>query len=97
MRIFARKYKWYKDLFFQCNVLFDKSIQNSMFDSSRNALSYFVPNRFCAKYVAIKEQEGKEEKKKAFCQIIINRKSSCQYFNILTRELKFSISTHNYP
>ena len=62
MRIFARKYKWYKDLFFQCNVLFDKSIQNSMFDSSRNALSYFVPNRFCAKYVAIKEQEGKEEK-----------------------------------
>lgn len=62
MRIYARKYKWYKDLFYQLNVLFDKSIQNSMFDSGRNALSYFKPSRFCAKYVAIKEQDGKKEK-----------------------------------
>ena len=62
MRIYARKYKWYKDLFYQCNVLFDKSVQKDMFDSSRSALSYFIPGRFCAKYVAIKEHEGKKEK-----------------------------------
>lgn len=62
MRILAREYKWYKDFWFQCNVLFDKSLQNIMFDNTLKTLEYFLPFRFCAKYVVIRECNGKKEK-----------------------------------
>lgn len=62
MRIYARKYKWYKDLFFQCNVLFDRSVRKDMFDNWRKVFAYFLPCRFYAKYVVIKEHANKKLK-----------------------------------
>ena len=58
MRIYARKYKWYKDVFFQCHILFDKDIQKIMFDRRWHVIKYFKPSKNAEKYIAIKEHDG---------------------------------------
>lgn len=62
MKIYARRYKWYKDLFFQCNILFDKSTQTIMFDKRWKVIKYFMPSKFMEKYIAIKEENGKRKR-----------------------------------
>lgn len=62
MRIYARKYKWYKDLFFQCHILRDKAIQQIMFDNKRGVLKYFLPWTYHCKYIAIMENDGKTKR-----------------------------------
>jgi len=59
MKIYARKYVWYRDLIFQCQILFDSSIQHLMFDNKQKVIRYLLPAENKIKYVAIKEQDGK--------------------------------------
>ena len=60
MKIYARRYRWYKDLFFQCLILFDKDIQTTMFDKRWKIIKYFKPSKNMVKYIAIKEHNGKK-------------------------------------
>lgn len=62
MRIYAREYKWYKDLFFQCHILWDKSVQRYMFDNKRGILAYFCPWTYYCKYICIMEDGGMRRK-----------------------------------
>ena len=77
MRVYVRKYRWYRDLFFQCHVLFDESIQHIMFDNLRKTLGYFMPGRFYEKYVVVMEQESSKERR-AVCAFLKDpRKDVC--------------------
>lgn len=62
MKIYARRYRWYKDLFFQCNILFDKQIQKTMFDRRWKVFKYFLPSKNIEKYIVIKEQNGSKKR-----------------------------------
>ena len=62
MKIYAKKYKWYRDFFFQCQILFDKSIQHFMFDNKRKMIDYFLPSNYEVKYVVVRENEGVTKK-----------------------------------
>lgn len=62
MKIYARKYRWYKDLFFQCHILFDKETQTTMFDKRWKVYKYFMPSKNMEKYIVIKEQNNKKKR-----------------------------------
>lgn len=62
MRVSVREYRWYKDLFFQCQILFDDSIQRFMFDNKRKLIRYILPSKDVIKFVAIREQNGKKKR-----------------------------------
>ena len=55
MNTIVRPYVWYKDIWFQLQILKDKSIQYYMFDNMRVVLRYFMPWTYCVKYVCIIE------------------------------------------
>lgn len=89
MRIYAREYKWYKDLFFQCHVLFDKSIQNIMFDNRRKALGYFMPGRFFAKYTVIRvNDDGTKERTAIGAFLKDHRKNVCWIAGFVPTEMQ---------
>lgn len=62
MNTIIRPYVWYKDLWFQLQILTDKSIQYYMFDNMRGVLRYFMPWTYAVKYVCIIENNQKKKK-----------------------------------
>lgn len=59
--IYAREYKWYKDLFFHFRI-FDRSVQHFMFDNKHMMLEYFFPRYFEKKYTIFRQIGKKKER-----------------------------------
>lgn len=62
MKTLVRPYHWYRDFWFQFQIVTDKSIQRFMFDDKRRVLGYFLPWKYEAKYVCLLEHNGVKRK-----------------------------------
>ena len=62
MKTLVRPYHWYRDFWFQFQIVTDKSIQRFMFDDKRRVLGYFLPWKYEAKYICVLENDGVKRK-----------------------------------
>ena len=59
MKTTVRRYIWYKDIWFQLQILTDKTIQHYMFDNMLGVLRFFLPWTYDIKLICFIHKKAK--------------------------------------
>lgn len=62
MKTTVRRYIWYKDIWFQLQILTDKTIQHYMFDNMLGVLRFFLPWTYDIKLICFIHKNGKKKR-----------------------------------